>query len=264
MGILTLYLEERKRQKDFEEQKRQFGEKQKLDKAQTEINKQNSERLLRELMETISSKKINISPTMTSPEGERTQHPFFKETGVAPDFSSAVFGDGDPYIQEDKAIFGDWYEGLQKRRQGETAHEYKMKEIEQTQKMQKRYDTTGGKGQLTEYQKHLIEQKGKIDWNGEYIKFIREALLPEEKMNPEGFIESLQIPALQAEARKALLGEEGQVTPTPTEEELHPLAGKYFAKYSSFETFLNSEDYKNGDAEEKANALRMAKIYWNK
>jgi len=55
------------------------------------------------------------------------------------------------------------------------------------------------------------------DWIDEYVKFLREAVLPEEKMNPEGFIESLQIPSLQAEARKALLGE-GEVTPSPTGE----------------------------------------------
>jgi len=144
MGLLTLYLQERTRRKDFEQRKAEFQEEQKYHKAQEEINKQNADRLMRQFMENVSSKYTNISPTTTTPEGQKVRHPFLQETGIAPDFSRATFGEGEPQVQVPSGMFGDWYKALQERRQGETEFGQELQKIEHTQIMKQKYPTGGG------------------------------------------------------------------------------------------------------------------------
>ncbi len=124
MGLLRNLL----LQDEIKEKKRQFDERMKLENAKLLVEQDKTKQAFKEFMQGTSEKYVNISPTVTSPEGERVQHPLLKETGIQPDYSRAIFGEGQPQVPVPAPLFEKYYENLQKARQGAVKHDYRMEE----------------------------------------------------------------------------------------------------------------------------------------
>lgn len=131
-GLGDILIQYQFRQKQIEEANKRFAEQQKLTKAKLLLDEEEARRdALNRVTELTTRQVQGLLGGAT--EEERAEFPIdLSKFNISPETKQPVY-------TAEKGMFGDWYGGLLKRRQGETAHRYRMKEIEQTQKMQATY-----------------------------------------------------------------------------------------------------------------------------
>ncbi len=205
MGLLRTLLELHQHKQEMDESKRRYNEELKLRQAEFDVNRA-------KMMKDFSEGLLNISPTITTPEGERVQHPLLKETGLQPDWERMTIGQEGAGVQVPKNLLEGYYDSLLKARQGETEHGYRMEEKKTpsgTTRQPTQYEIWKGqqpKGadtSLVAFKKSMTgatERTGERDWLKEYLNW-----QIDETDTPEKFIQTLPKP-FQEEASKSLLG----------------------------------------------------------